>query len=114
MSLRRGEIYWADLGEPRGSAPGYRRPVLVVSSDRFNASRIRTLTVAALTSNTRLAQAPGNVLLPAEDACLDRDSVVNVTAVLTVDRDVLEDCAGRVTSEQLRSVDRGLRLALAL
>ncbi|MGI8537192.1 MAG: type II toxin-antitoxin system PemK/MazF family toxin [Mycobacteriales bacterium] len=57
--MHRGEIYWVDLGQPRGSAPGYRRPVLVVSSDRFNASRIRTLTVAALPSNPRLAQAPG-------------------------------------------------------
>lgn len=114
MSVHRGEIYWADLGEPRGSAPGYRRPVLVVSSDRFNISRIRTLTVAVVTSNTRLAQAPGNVLLAAETSGLDRDSVVNVTAVLTLDKSALEDCAGRLTSQQVRSVDRGLRLALAL
>lgn len=113
MTLR-GDVCWADLGKPRGSAPGYRRPVLVVSSDRFNASSIQTVTVAAMTSNQRLSTAPGNVLLDANDTGLDRDSVVNVSAVLTLDRGALEHRTGRLTTAQLRSVDRGLRLALAL
>lgn len=113
MTLR-GDVCWVDLGKPRGSAPGYRRPVLIVSADRFNASRIHTVTVAALTSNLRLADAPGNVLLEAGTAELDRDSVVNVSAVLTLDRDALEPRAGQLTTAQLRSVDRGLRLALGL
>jgi mRNA interferase MazF len=110
----RGDICWADLGESRGSAPGYRRPVLIVSGDRFNASMIHTLTAAVLTSNTRLARAPGNVLLEAGTAGLDRHSVVNVSALYTLDEDEVEEPAGRLTTRQQRDVDRGLRLALGL
>jgi mRNA interferase MazF len=112
--ILRGAVSWADLGEPRGVAPGYRRPMLVVSADRFNLSAIRTVTVAVLTSNVRLASAPGNVLLDAGTAGLDRDSVVNVSALFTLDAGDLEEPTGRVTTAQLRAVDRGLRLALAL
>lgn len=111
---RRGELWWADLGEPRGSAPAYRRPVVVVSSDRFNRSRLRTVIVAAVTSNQRLAVAPGNVALSPEDTGLDRPSVVNVSQLLTVDREVLERRIGTLTAAHTHAVESGLRLALRL
>ena len=113
MSLR-GDICWADLGVPRGSAPGYRRPVVVISADRFNASLIRTVTVAAVTSNVRLAGAPGNLLVESGASGLDRDSVVNVSALFTLDEDDVEQPAGRLSRAQQRLLDDGLRLALSL
>ncbi len=88
--------------------------MLVVSGDSFNRSRIRTVTVAVITSNIRLAQAPGNVLLEAQEAGLDRDSVVNVSALFTLDEQDVEQPAGHLVTMRLRAVDRGLRLALGL
>ncbi len=110
--MRRGELWWADLGVPVGSAPGYRRPVLVVSSDRFNSSRLATVVVAAVTSNLRLGDAPGNVVV--DEPALARPSVVNVTQLLTIDRQLLEAPIAMVTRTQLRQVDSGLRLSLGL
>jgi mRNA interferase MazF len=112
--VRRGEIWWADFGEPRGSAPAYRRPAVVVSSDRFNRSRLSTVIVAAVTSNTSLAEMPGNVALEPSDTGLDRRSVVNVTQLSCVDRGLLDGRIGTLPSERLRALDRGLRLALRL
>ncbi|MYI15420.1 MAG: type II toxin-antitoxin system PemK/MazF family toxin, partial [Acidimicrobiaceae bacterium] len=89
MVIRRGDIHWADLRAPTGSEPGHRRPVLVVSSDRFNRSRISTVLAVAITSNLRLADAPGNVELAASESGLDRDSVVNVSQIVTVDKAAL-------------------------
>ena len=110
--MRRGELWWADLGVPVGSAPGYRRPVLVVSSDRFNSSRLATVMVAAVTSNLRLGDAPGNVVV--HQAALGRPSVVNVTQLLAIDRQVLEERIAPVGRAVLRQVDDGLRLSLGL
>lgn len=112
--MTRGEVWWADFGEPVGSAPGYRRPAVVVSSDRFNRSRIATLVVAAVTSNMRLADAPGNVGLPTNAAGLPKSSVVNVSQLLTIDRAMLDSRIGTLEPAQVRAVDRGLRLALGL
>lgn len=112
MELHRGEIWWADLGEPRGSGPGDRRPVLVVQNNAFNRSRLATAIVAVLTSNIRLVDAPGNVLLPARATELPRDSVVNVSQLLTVDREVLAERVARISPVLLRQVDEGLRLVL--
>jgi mRNA interferase MazF len=92
--IQRGEIWWADLPEPRRSEPGYRRPVLVVQADSFNLSRIQTAIVAAITSNVELADAPGNVLLPVRSAGLASDSVVNVSQLLTLDRSFPTEHAG--------------------
>lgn len=114
MTPGRGAVCWADLGEPRGSAPGYRRPVLVVSSDRFNRSRIRTVIVAAVTTSVRAAAAPGNVPLPAGTADLDRECAVNVSQLLTVDRADLEEPVGVLDARTIRRVDDGLRLVLSL
>jgi mRNA interferase MazF len=113
-AIQWGEIWWADLPEPRGSEPGYRRPVLVIQADYFNASRIHTVIVAVITSNLGLAEAPGNVLIPARWSLLPRDSVVNVSQVVTLDRDFLTERAGMLPPRLLHSVDNGLRLALQL
>lgn len=112
--IARGEVRWAELSEPRGAEPGYRRPVLVVQTDAFNRSRIGTVVAVAITSNLRLVDAPGNVLLPASSAGLPRDSVVNVSQVITLDRGALGDVTGRLDAATLRRVDAGLRLVLAL
>src|SRR5271170_4995658 len=87
--MHRGEIWWASLPRPAGSGPGYRRPVLVVQANEFNDSRIQTVVVAAITSNVKLAAAPGNVLCGRRDTGLSRSSVVNVSQVLTVDKHLL-------------------------
>ena len=112
--MTRGEIWWADLPEPRGSEPGFRRPVLIIQADSFNRSGIRTVIVAVITSNLRLAEAPGNVLLPAATTALPRDSVVNVSQILALDRSFLADEVGKLSGRLLADVDAGLRLALGL
>jgi mRNA interferase MazF len=112
--IERGEVWWADLGLPRGSAPALRRPVLVVSDDRYNASRLQTVTVVVLTSTARLAALPGNVAVAAELSGLDKDSVVNVTQLATIDRAALESLAGHLPSWLMTQVDDGLRRALGL
>jgi mRNA interferase MazF len=112
--VKRGEVWWADLPEPAASEPGFRRPVLVVQADEFNRSRIRTVIAAAITSNTKLAAAPGNVALPKRSVGLGRDSVVNVSQLVTLDKRFLTARAGRISDAKLRQVEDGLRLALAL
>ncbi len=112
--IRRGEIWWADLPAPRRSEPGYRRPVLVVQADAFNHSRIPTVIVATITSNIELAEAPGNVLLPARAVGLPRDSVVNVSQILTLDRGFLTEHATTLSPRLLRAVEDGLRIVLEL
>ena len=110
--VARGEVWWTDFGNPIGSSPGYRRPAVVISSDRFNRSRIDTVIVAAITSNTRLGREPGNVTLP--DDLLPKPSVVNVTAMFAVDRDQLVDHVADLPALESRSLDDGLRLVLGL
>lgn len=112
--IQRGEIWWADLPEPRRSEPGYRRPVLVVQADSFNLSRIQTAIVAAITTNLDLAKAPGNVLLSARSSGLARDAVVSVSQLLTLDRGFLTEHAGTLPPRLQRSVDDGLRTVLQL
>jgi mRNA interferase MazF len=112
--IRRGEIWWADLAEPRGSEPGFRRPVVVVQSDDLNASRLRTAVVAVLTSNLARAQAAGNVLCPARATGLDRDSVANVSQLATVDKSDLAERVGALPPRLVSALDAGLRLALDL
>jgi mRNA interferase MazF len=112
--MRRGEIWWASLPNPQGSGPGFRRPVVIVQSNPFNESRIQTVVVAVITSNLTLAAAPGNVRLSARQTKLARDSVVNVSQIITVDRSVLSECVGRVSPQRMSDIDAGLRLVLAL
>ena len=94
--VERGEIWWADLGTPRGSEPGFRRPVLVVQADAYNRSNLATAIVLSLTANRRLGGMPGNVTLTKEDSGLRSDSVINVTQMATIDRDWLDERVGRV------------------
>ena len=112
--MERGEVWWAQLPDPIASEPGFRRPVLIIQSNTFNRSRIRTIMGVVLTSNLRLAEAPGNVLIPASEAGLPKDSVANVSQVITVDRAFLTERCGKVPSSLMRMVDEGLRLALSL
>jgi mRNA interferase MazF len=112
--IERGGVYWADLGQPIGSRPANRRPVLVIQSDSYNESRLATVLVAVVTSNTALATMPGNVFLPTAVTGLPRDSVVNVTALVTLDKSDLSEQVGQVPSRLLDDVDRGLRRILSL
>jgi mRNA interferase MazF len=112
--MERGEVWWAELPDPTASEPGYRRPVVIVQSNVFNRSRIRTVIAVVLTSNLRLAEAPGNVLVPASDSGLPKDSVANVSQVITVDRSFLTERCGRLPGHLIKSIDDGLRLVLSL
>jgi mRNA interferase MazF len=110
----RGEVWWADLGLPRGSAPALRRPVLIISADQYNRSKLGTVTVVVLTTNTQLSALPGNVVVPTDLTGLETDSVVNVTQVATVDRGALEEPIGALPDWVMAQVDSGLGRALAL
>jgi mRNA interferase MazF len=112
--MTRGELWWADLGLPRGSAPALRRPVLIVSADQYNRSNLRTVTVAVVTSKVQLAALPGNVAVLAGVTDLKVDSVVNVTQIATIDRDALEEHIGALPDWLMAQVDAGLQRALAL
>lgn len=112
--VRRGEIWWANLPEPVGSEPGYRRPVVVVQANAYNRSEIRTVLVAIITGNVRLANAPGNVLLSPEASGLPKTSVVNVSQVATVNLTHLSECVGVLPKHVMNAVDNGLQLALEL
>lgn len=112
--IRRGEIWWASLPEPTGSEPGSRRPLLIVQADEFNRSRISTVLGIVLTTNLRLARAPGNVLLDASITGLPKSSVANVSQVMTVDRRFLTEPVGQLDSRSMMQIENGLRLVLEL
>lgn len=112
--MARGEVWWADFGPASGSAPAHHRPALIVSADSFNRSALQTVVVAAITTSQRHARRPGNVILPAGTAGLDRESVVNVSQLATIDREQLVERLGAVGGGFMRQVDAGLRLLLDL
>jgi len=112
--IRRGSICWADLGEARGGRPAKRRSVLIIQTDPFNASRLKTTLAAVITSNTGLAAMPGNVFLPATSSGLPKDSVVNVMALVTLDKTDLSAEEGLLLPALMSEVDRGLRRVLGL
>jgi mRNA interferase MazF len=112
--VRRGDIWWASLQAPDGSSPGFRRPVLVMQSNEFNRSRIKTVVVAVITSNLILANAPGNVRIPARTSGLKKSSVVNVSQIITIDKSYLAERVGAVKANYLREVEDGLRLVLGV
>jgi mRNA interferase MazF len=114
MVMERGEIWWATLDSPKGSEPGFRRPVLIVQSDAFNRSRIRTVIAVVVTSNLRLADAPGNVELSAKQSKLPKPSVANVSQLVALDKSFLTARVGRLDDKTMRSVDAGLRLVLSI
>lgn len=112
MVIAQGEVWWADLADPVGSEPGFRRPVLVVQGEAFNASRLRTVVCVVLTSDTRWAEAPGNVLLAARTTGLPKPSVANVSQLVTLDRTSLAERTGRLTASSLELILAGIDVAL--
>ena len=112
--IERGGLYWVNLGDPQGSRSAKRRPVVMIQADAYNASRLGTVVAAIVTSNTSLAALPGNVFLPASASGLPRDSVVNVTAIITLDRADLDEPIGVLPAYLSEDLDRGLRRMLDL
>jgi mRNA interferase MazF len=110
--IAQGDIYWVELEPPAGSEPGYTRPFVVIQNNVFNASRIATVEVCALTSNLRLAEAPGNVLLTPGEADLPKQSVVNVSQILTVDKQLLGEYVGALSEARVREILAGIMLVL--
>lgn len=110
--MQRGEIWWATLRPPQGSEPGYRRPVLVVQGNEFNASKINTIVVITLTSNLALQAAPGNVLLSKRTTRLPKASVANVSQIMTLDKSFLTERIAKLDQALMMEVDDGLRLVL--
>ncbi len=110
--MNRGDIWWANLPEPAGSGPGYRRPVLVLQSNAFNQSRISRVVVLVITKNVQLAKAPGNVLLTPRMSGLDIDSVVNVSQILTLDKSLLTEYVSSLTEAKMAKIEAGVRLVL--
>ena len=112
--MQRGEIWWATLDEPRGSEPGYRRPVIVVSSNEFNESNIRTVLVATITSNINLSKAPGNFFISKKESRLSKESLVNISQILTLDKSFLSEKSGQLSSKNMLVLNEGLKLVLSL
>ena len=112
--MKRGEIWWASLKAPKGSGPGYRRPVLIVQANSFNESRISTILVVVVTSNLELAQAPGNVRISKTDSSLSKASVVNVSQILTIDRQFLTERVGKLPGRVMERINEGLKMVLSV
>lgn len=114
VKLQRGQIWWADLDEPQGSEPGYRRPVLIVQDDHFNQSNLATVIVLSLTSNLELQELPGCVFLSVKDSGLSKDSVINATQIVTIDKTLLDDLVGDINWSIMVQVDENIRLVFGL
>ena len=112
--MQRGEIWWSSQATPGGSSPGFRRPILVIQSNEFNRSRISTVVAAVITSNLALANAPGNVRIPARASGLKKVSVVNVSQIITVDKSFLATRVSTLKANYMREVDDGLRLVFGI
>lgn len=112
MTISQGEVWWANLGEPRGSKPGFRRPVLVIQGDGLNRSRIATVVCVALTSNVKWASAPGNVLLSESATGLAKESVANVSQMVTLDRSDLTERTGKLPKAKVELVLTGVDVVL--
>lgn len=112
MVIAQGDIFWADLGPPSGPEPGYRRPCVVIQNDTFNASRIGTVLICALTPNTALAAAPNNVLLEPGEGGLSKRAVVNTSQVMTVGKSQLNERIGSLSPQRIREVIAGARLLI--
>jgi mRNA interferase MazF len=112
LTIRQGDLFWLELGEPGGSGPGFRHPYVVVQSDLFNVSKIRTVVVCELTSNLQRAEAPGNVLLRKGEGNLERESVVNISQVYTVDKSALIEKIGALSQGRIVEISAGLKLLL--
>ena len=114
MVIKRGEIWWAELPEPVGSEPGYKRPLLIVQANEFNKSKINTIIALAITTNMRLAGAPGNVLLSAKQSKLPKESVINISQIITIDKSFLTEKVHRISNKIMAIVEEGMKLVLRL
>ncbi len=114
MVIKRGDLWWAELPEPVGSGPGYKRPLLIIQSNDFNKSKINTTIAAVVTSNLRLSAAPGNVLLSAKKSKLPKDSVINVSQIITIDKSFLTEKIHTLSTKTMSQVDKGVKLILKL
>ena len=114
MVIKRGQIWWAELPEPMGSGPGYRRPLLIIQSNNFNKSKINTIIAAVITSNIRLSAAPGNILLSTQKSKLPKESVINVSQLITIDKSFLTEKVNTLSNSIMANVDEGVRLVLQL
>jgi mRNA interferase MazF len=114
MVIKRGEIWWAELPEPVGSGPGYKRPLLIIQSNDFNKSKISTVIAAVITSNLRLAGAPGNISLSAKRSKLPKESVINVSQIITIDKSLLTEKVHQLPNNIIAQIDEGLKLVLKL
>ena len=112
--MQRGEIWWADIPDTEGSAPAFRRPVVVIQSDPFNRSRLHTVIVAIITGNLARAAAPGNVAISAKQSGLSKDSVINVSQLFTLDRSSFIELIGPAPARAIEQLDDGLRMVLGL
>lgn len=112
MVIQQGEIYWVSLGEPKGSEPGYRHPFVVIQNDAFNRSKINTVVLCALTSNTNRALAPGNVLLKKNEGNLTKISVVNISQILTIDKNELGPKIGQLSKKRIEEIVEGVNTLL--
>ncbi len=112
MEIRQGDIFWVDFGAPGGSAPGYRHPHVVIQNNIFNSSKIGTVVVCALTSNIRRAEAPGNVLLNKGEGNLKKESVVNISQMITVDKSDLIEKIGSLSASRIKSIVDGVKLLI--
>ncbi len=114
MVVERGEIWWADLPEPRGSMPGYKHPFLIIQSDKFNQSSLETVIGVVVTTNLRLAKMPGNILLTPRQSGLPQDSVANLTQIVSANKSDLLEYVGSVSDSKMDQVAKGLRIVLSL
>ena len=112
--MKRGEIWWASMGEPKGSEPGYRRPVIIVSTNEFNRSLIQTVIVAVVTSNLRLVDAPGNFKITKKQSNLSKDSVVNISQLITLDKMFLTEKIGKLNPKNINFLNEGIKLVLGV
>ena len=112
VTVSQGEVWWTDFGEPRGSKPGFRRPIVVIQGDALNRSRLATVVCVAMTSNLKWAAAPGNVLLSERATGLPKESVANVSQIVTLDKSELTERAGKLSTAQLRLVLSGVDVVL--
>ena len=114
MVVERGEIWWADLPEPKGSSPGFRRPILIIQADIFNQTNIKTVIAATIITNADLAKMLGNVSISSRLSGLPQNSIINVTQLFTVDKSLLLEYVGTLSARKMQQVDKGLRLVLSL
>lgn len=112
--MTRGEIWWVDLGIPFGSEPGFRRPVLIIQDDAFNESNINTIIVAAISSNLILAEAPGNIFLAKKESNLSKDSIINTSQIVTLDRERFSERVGKLNLRLMANVEKGIKLVVGI